>query len=117
MLIFDNHGWALVIESKIADALTEDQLQRHQKTVERYGFDKITGLTMTVREPDFRLDGWRRVSWREIYSWAQEQKQRSNWAGFLVGYFNAAESRMANDQYLKEGTITEFSGNSFDPYT
>jgi hypothetical protein len=40
-LIFDDDGWALVIESKIAGALTEDQLRRHHKTVERCGFDTI----------------------------------------------------------------------------
>ncbi len=116
-LIFDDDGWAFVIESKIGDTLTRDQLRRHQKTIDKCGFDRVSGLAITVREPNFELENWRRVSWKDIYSWGQQQKHRSQWAGFLVDYFNVAEARMANEKYLKEGTITEFSGISFDPYT
>lgn len=35
----------------------------------------------------------------------------------MVDYFEIAEARMAEIGYLKEGTITEFSGIAFDPYT
>ena len=35
----------------------------------------------------------------------------------MVEYFEVAEAKMAQDEYLKEGTITEFSGISFNPYT
>lgn len=116
-LIFDNEGWALVIESKIGSGLTKNQLRRHRKTIERCGFNRILGLAITVQEPTFELDGWSQISWKDVYSWCRQYKQRSQWADFLVDYFDIAESRMANDKYLKEGTITEFSGISFDPYT
>jgi len=116
-LIYSEEGWALVIESKVMDGLTRDQLRRHQRTVERCGFSAIAGLAITVRTPGFTFDGWRMVTWRHIYSWANRHKNDSPWARTLVEFFNVAEARMANSEYLKEGTITEFSGISFDPYT
>lgn len=116
-LIFDDDGWVLMIESKIGDNLTRNQLRRHYKTVEKCGFDRIAGLAITAREPEFRLDGWHTISWKDVYAWGHKHKKRSQWAGFLVDYFDAAESRMADDKYLKKGTITEFTGISFDPYT
>ena len=116
-LVFDDEGWALVIESKIGSTLTKNQLRRHQKTVERCGYDRVFGMAITVHEPNFELEKWRRLSWRDFYSWGRQHKHRSRWADLLVDYFDVAESRMANDHYLKEGTITEFSGISFDPYT
>ena len=118
-LIFTDtdEGWALIIESKVGDALTKDQLRRHRRTIEKYGFDAISGLAITVREPGFDIEGWRMITWKDVYSWGQRHRKGSPWAGFLVEYFNVAETRMANDEYLKEGTITEFSGISFDPYT
>jgi hypothetical protein len=116
-LIYNNEGWALAIESKVNSALTKNQLQRHQRTVERCGFTSVRGLAITLREPGFILEGWRTVTWKDIYSWANGHRSQSQWAGFLVEYFNVAEARMANSEYLKEGTITEFSGISFNPYT
>ncbi|MDA0204698.1 MAG: hypothetical protein O2795_05040 [Acidobacteria bacterium] len=118
-LIFTDtdEGWALIIESTVGDALTKDQLRRHVRTIEKYGFDAISGLAITVREPGFDVEGWRMITWKDVYSWGQQHRKGSPWAAFLVEYFNVAETRMANDEYLKEGTITEFSGISFDPYT
>ncbi len=116
-LIYDDEGWALIIESKVMDSLTKGQLRRHQRTIERCGFERISGLAITVREPGFSFDGWRMTTWKDVYSWASNHKRDSQWAGFLVDYFNVAEARMAASEYLKEGTITEFSGIDFDPYT
>lgn len=116
-LIYDEQGWALIIESKVNDVLTKDQLRRHGRTVEKCGFDAIHGLAITVRASGFRLDGWRIIGWKDVYSWANNHYHNSQWARFLIDYLNVAEARMADDEYLKEGTITEFSGISFDPYT
>lgn len=116
-LIYDDEGWALIIESKVMDSLTRSQLARHRRTVERCGSERVSGLAITVKTPRFALDGWRMVSWKDVYSWASRHKRDSQWAGFLVDYFDVAESRMAASEYLKEGTITEFSGIDFDPFT
>lgn len=116
-VIYDDDGWILVIESKVSDGLTKDQLQRHFKTIQRCGFEKIYGLSITVTPPEFTEQGWNAILWKDIYSWAIRQRASSEWARRLVDYFNIAEGKMANDQYLKRGTLTEFSGVSFDPYT
>jgi hypothetical protein len=116
-LLYSEEGWALAIESKISDTLSASQLRRHSRTVERCGFDNVAGIAITVRPPRFTDQGWRMISWKDVYCWAQAQKSGSQWAAMLVDYFNIAEARMANDGYLKEGTITEFSGIAFDPYT
>lgn len=116
-LIFNDDGWALIIESKISAALTEDQLQRHSRTVQKCGFDKIYGLTITTDTPGFSCKGWEVATWKDVYAWANQQKTTSSWARRMVEYFNVAESKMANAGYLKEGTITEFSGISFNSYS
>lgn len=116
-LIFNKDGWALVIESKISATLTKDQLQRHSRTVTKCGFDKIYGLTITTDTPGFEHPGWKAVTWKDVYAWANQQKASSSWARRMVEYFNVAEGKMANSGYLTEGTITEFSGISFDPYS
>ena len=116
-LIYSEEGWALAIGSKISDALTASQIRRHSRIVERCGFDNVAGLAIIVRPPGFTHNGWRMLSWKDVYCWAQAQKGGSQWATMLVDYFNIAEARMAEDGYLKEGTITEFSGIAFDPYT
>ena len=116
-LIFSDEGWAFIIESKIGAALTRNQLERHHRTIEKCGFDRLFGLAITVREPRFKMDAWRMISWKDVYAWGHKHKNNSRWAGLLVDYFNVTEAKMASEEYLKEGTITEFSGISFDPYT
>ena len=117
VLIFSDEGWAFIIESKVGDALTRNQLERHHRTIEKCGFDRLFGLAITVREPGFHMDAWSVISWKDVYTWGHKHKNNSRWAGLLVDYFNVAEAKMASEEYLKEGTITEFSGISFDPYT
>ena len=116
-VIFSEEGWALIIESKISDALARNQLKRHRRTIEKRGFDRLIGLAITVQEPGFNMDGWDAISWKDVYAWAHRHKNNSPWAGRLVDYFNVAEAKMTSEEYLEEGTITEFSGISFDPYS
>jgi len=116
-VIFDSAGWALVIESKISDRLKRSQLIRHIETVRRCGCESVHGLAITVEAPKFAVENWRVIEWKDIYSWGSRNIPKSEWAKFMVEFFNVAESKMANDKYLKEGTITEFSGISFDTYT
>ena len=47
-LIFSDEGWALIIESKISDTLVRNQLERHRRTIEKCGFDRLFGLAITV---------------------------------------------------------------------
>ena len=57
------------------------------------------------------------ISWKDVYAWAHKNENNSHWAGRLVDYFNVAEAKMTSEEYLKEGTITQFSGISSDSYT
>ena len=47
-VIFDDEGWALIIESKISSPLTGSQLRRHDRTITKCGYEDVSGLTITV---------------------------------------------------------------------
>jgi hypothetical protein len=114
-VIFDDNGWALVLESKISSDLSKDQLQRHYQTIRRCGVDDIYGLTITLDQSPFLFKGWKMATWKDIYSWAN--RSQSSWAKHMVHYFNVAENNMVQNEYLTAGTITEFSGINLEPYT
>lgn len=116
-IVFNEDGWALAIESKIDSPLTKDQLIRHKRTVQKCGFDTIEGLAITNTTPSFKYKGWHMIAWKDVYSWGHKHKNSSEWARHMIEYFNVAESKMIGDEYLTDGTITEFSGISFEPYT
>ena len=110
-----NDEKCLIIECKINLELTEDQLIRHERTVKRKGFDNTFGLTIT-KDPisNINLKNWIHITWKEVYNWAHEEKSKSNWSLKLLDYFNVAENKMVEDEYLTEGSITEFNGIHFD---
>ncbi len=109
--IHDDEGWAVIIESKITSALTSDQLNRHRKTIQKRGFTNLVGVTITV-DPDNTLsETWKNITWQEIYHWASQNT--SYWSTTLVEYFNIAENRMVKENYLQEGTLTDFTGIPF----
>ena len=111
----------LIIESKVSSTLTRDQLLRHERTVRRRGFTNIRGLGIVVDLlPNVRLDNWDQLTWNQVYSWAYKETNKSEWARKLIEYFNVAENKMVEEEYLKEGSITEFTGVHFDdenPYS
>ena len=111
----------LIIECKVSSSLTKDQLVRHQKTIERRGFGDIRGLGIVVDlSPNVRLDNWNQITWNQIYSWAYKETSKSKWARILIDYFNVLESKMVEEEYLKEGSLTEFTGihfNDENPYS
>ena len=70
--------------------------------------------------PNVRLDNWKQITWNQIYSWAYREIKRSEWARKLIDYFNVLENNMVESEYLREGSITEFTGVHFDsdnPYS
>ena len=46
--IYNDESWCLLIESKIAATLKNDQLHRHQKTAVRRGFEKVNRKRPTI---------------------------------------------------------------------
>lgn len=119
--IFYNDEKCLIIESKVSSKLTKDQLIRHETTIQRRGFDEIKGIAIVVDlMPNIQLNSWKQLTWNQIYSWAYFESSKSNWAKKLLDYFKVLENNMVEDEYLKEGSITEFTGVHFDisnPYS
>jgi hypothetical protein len=119
--IHDDDEWSLLIESKVAAPLNIDQLSRHYQTAKKRGFENVTVLAIDVSAPKKKLPDYVIFrSWREIYSWLSRQSNSSDWALRALRYMEVAERKWPAEGYLKEGTLTEFSGIRFDeanPYS
>ena len=105
----------LILESKISSRLARDQLIRHERTVGRRGFNdiRIIGIVVDLM-PNVRLDKLKQITWNEVYNWTYKETNKSEWAKKLIEYFNVAENKMVEDEYLTEGSITEFTGVDFN---
>ena len=118
--IFNDENWSLIIESKVSATLTADQLQRHYRSAIRRGFNKVTILAIDVVPPRRKLPDFVVFkTWSDIYCWLSGQIQNSDWALKTVRYLEIAESRLSEEGYLKEGTLTVFTGVPFgkdEPY-
>lgn len=121
LVVHDDDGWAVLIESKVQSGLTTGQLERHGRTADRCGFKKPHLVAITVDRPKAKVGNRVRcVLWRELYAWFTERATRSFFAGELVSYMHALERQMIEQDYQVRGTITMFSGLRFDdenPYT
>lgn len=119
--IYNDDGWCLLLESKIAATLTSDQLRRHYSTAVKRGFEAINILALDVEQPRGRLPaGVVLRRWHEVYSWLKSKANESEWAGRVAKYLEIAESRFREEGYMKEGNLTTFSGipfNSENPYS
>jgi len=113
--IYTDEGWSLLIENKVASTLTRRQLERHQATAERRGFDDVRLLAIDVNEPARALPAecaFRK--WSDVYVWFKRHAGRSEWARRFAEYMPVAEVRMVEDGYPLEGTLTVFDGIPFD---
>lgn len=122
--IYDEDGWALLIECKFAARLSLDQLRRHRRTAFKRGLRGCRVLALVVDAPTRKPPTWVTVrEWRAVYSWLTNEAQRSddvNWAAIAAEYVEVAEMRGSADDYLKSGTLTSFAGipfNDENPYT
>jgi len=119
--VFNDAGWALLIEAKVQATVSSDQLRRHVATARRYGFEKPFLLLISVDSPPPQLP--HRAShraWRDVYAWFRNRAGTSVWARTLTTYLEAFESRMIALDYPIRGTLTMFDGLRFDegnPYT
>lgn len=111
--IYDGKGWALIIESKVASPLSRDQLERHRRVAIRREFSDVNLVALVVERPKrLSLEGLKIIEWTELYSWLRREG-RSDWAQRLVEYMEVLERKLAADEYLREGTLTVFSGIPF----
>ena len=118
--IHDEKSWCLLIESKVASPLRNDQLERHINTAER-SFTDVNLLAIVAKEPERALpSGVRFRRWSEVYEWLISKAPISDWARRTAQYFEVAERKLSNEGYLKEGTLTTFTGFAFgrkEPYS
>jgi hypothetical protein len=113
--IHDDDEWSLLVESKVAATLSLDQLKRHYRTAQKRGFSEVTVLAIDISNPKGKLPDYVIFrTWREIYGWLSDQAVWSEWAVRTLRYMEVAERKWAASGYLKEGTLTEFSGIHFD---
>lgn len=119
--IFSEDGWALLVESKVQEAIDSSQIKRHLKTAARHGYDNASVLVIAVDRPNTELPGKTPVvEWRELYRWFRRFARRSFWAKAFVDYLQDFEKQMTVKDYLTQGTLTMFDGLCFDdenPYT
>ena len=111
--ISDGIDWALLIESKFASAVSSDQLRRHLRTASRHGLNGCRLLLLTVGEVRQRLPvGVLARRWSEVYRWLMSRR-RSPWMRIAAEYLEVAELRGVQEEYLREGTLTIFTGIPF----
>lgn len=119
--IHDNDQWSLLIESKVACELSADQLSRHYQTARRRGFGEVQVLALDISPPSEKLPEYVIFRlWSELYRWLVQEQRRSAWAKHVVRYMEVADAKWPQQGYLKEGTLTVFSGIHFDqenPYS
>lgn len=118
--IFNDDSWSLLIESKISSPLKNDQLRRHFSTAQKRGYEEVLVLAIDVTSPKRELPGYAIFkTWSEVYTWLIKHGRQSDWAMKTAKYMEIAEYKLANEGYLKEGTLTVFSGIPFsddEPY-
>ena len=121
--IYNDAGSALLIEAKISAPVTHQQIRNHLKTADHRGFTDVKALILHVNGAPSALQklpiGSSHAEWKNVYEWARNQK-KSVWAARLADYMEIADSKHANSKYLREGTLTKFSGIPFDkehPYS
>lgn len=113
--IYTESGWALLIESKISARVQASQLTRHLKIALRRGFPDSQLMVLATEDNIKRLpEGIIGLSWRQVYEWLCEQSNKHPWARNVQTYMEIAEAKMVQAGYLKEGTITKFSGIPFN---
>ena len=113
--IFNDEGWALLVESKIAASLSSGQLGRHLATATRRGFTNTTLLALTARDEIPRVKGPVIArKWTELYAWLLREGARARWAGRCSSYMEVLEADLIEQGYLREGAMTSFSGIPFD---
>jgi hypothetical protein len=113
--------WSLLIESKVASAIENDQLQRHLRTAARRGFNDVRLLVLSTSDPTSALPpNCAHRCWPDVYCWALAEAPRHPWALHLARYMEVAERRMVDEAYLTEGSLTTFAGipfNADNPYS
>ena len=119
--LYDDDGWAVLIECKVQAGISISQLQRHRKTAARYGFENVALVLIAPDPPKRQLPADTHFrAWREVYDWFSQRTPGSLWVRQFVEYVQVFESKMLARSYNIGSTLTMFTGFHFDhesPYT
>jgi hypothetical protein len=112
--IHDGNGWALLIESKIEASLTSKQLQSHRRSAKNHDLTNVDLLALAVNRSKYSHIADATVKqWTDLYTWLKDQERKSEWAKRLIAYMEVLEAKLPNEGYLKDGTLTVFTGIPF----
>lgn len=116
-----DESWCLLVECKGKGYVSHDQMRRHLRTAQRRDFNPIDLLALTTQPSTNRLpEGTVRLTWSDVYAWALKLPDPQGWAKRFTHFLEIAERKMADDEYLRTGTLTTFTGTPFDesnPYS
>lgn len=113
--VFDDDGWALLVEAKVQADVSPDQLRRHVATARRHGFERPFVLLISVDHPPTGLPHRAlHRAWRDVYAWFRQRARISDWARTFTTYMEVFESHMIASDYSIRGTLTMFDGLRFD---
>lgn len=118
--LFDQDGWAVVIEAKVQAGISINQLKRHRKTSARYGYEHPHVVLLSIDKPKSLPDWATHLEWKNLYSWFSRRTADSSWARHFVEYMHVFEAKMIAKDYNIRGTLTMFDGFKFsdaEPYT
>jgi hypothetical protein len=118
--LFDQDGWAVVIEAKVQAGISVSQLKRHRKTSARYGYEHPHVVLLSIDKPKSLPDWATHIEWKNLYRWFSKRTADSSWARHFVDYMHVFEARMIAKDYDIRGTLTMFDGFKFsdaEPYT
>ena len=120
MIIFDEEGWCVIIESKVMSPICDDQIKRHYTTLKRRGFSDLHCVVIAVEIDPELSKNFLGCTWSKVYGWVYKHSKESFWAKELKDFFEILERNMTDEGYLTMGTITDFIGIPFteqNPYS
>ena len=109
--------WCVFLESKVQAPLSLEQLSKHRRVAERFGFRTVIGVVITSGRDSPRQSppGTVLLRWREVYVWLVQHRHHhdNDWAARAAQYLEIVESRLIETGKFTEGTLTMFAGISF----
>ncbi len=112
--IYNDDGWALLIESKINCPFDAKQIGRHRATAQSRGFTPVhivalvTELPVKSFDPDLKI-----LRWTDLYTWLKAQPDDTGSGQRLYEYMDLLDAKLVAEGKLTEGTLTVFTGVPF----
>lgn len=113
IVIYDETGWCIFVEAKVASPICKKQIRRHFMTLQERGFKNPQGVVISVDSGQACIPACILENWNTVYKWLCKFDHTSYWAKETKNYFEILERRMNEENYLVTGTITDFMGIPF----